>query len=290
MIASASVTGNEALSPEIVHCFREGSPPAFVDGPVAPQRLAQEALMLESCGAHIVGPYYVATGGTIRATVEGAGAAFVTVHLLAGATLPLAEERCVGPADLGCEGQGPSPFYVQVSAGGRAFTGRLDVTYAAPDVDFAPCLDGIFPLASATVAAQWQRVELGPLPTFDTSGPALAAHLAVGADATWGEGEGTADPGPEEIYTLRVPSGGTFRLAGMHIRTRELDHWVNITMWWSPRPSETFGADRPVSLTGVWSHYAMCVAIDDLERDPDPSGGFADSAPTLAEALRAVLH
>jgi hypothetical protein len=283
--------------PEIVQCLRVLTPgpdgmqavlPAIVDGAAAPQHLAQEALMLEACGAQIAGPYYVATGATIEAHVEGDGAADATLRLLGGDTLPLAEERCTDAANVGCDASGPGAFYVEVTAGGRALDARLDVTYAAPDVDFAPCLDGLFPLASATVAQQWQRVELGPMPTFDTSGAALTAHLAEGADATWGEGDGTADPGPDEIYTMRVPSGGTFRLAGMHIRTRELDHWVNITMWWSDRPDETFGADRPDTLTGPWAHYAMCVAIDDVERDPDPTGGFAETEPTLAEALAAV--
>ncbi len=272
--------------PEIVRCLRDGSPPAFVDGTPAPQRLAQVPLTLEVCGGHVAGPFFVASGATIEAHVDGAAGA--TLRLLVGETQALAEEACSAPADAGCQASGPGPFYVEVRATGGPLSGRLDVTYASPDVDFAPCLDGVFPLASATVAAQWQRVELGPIPTFDTSGAALRAHLAAGADATWGEGDGTADPGPDQIYTLRVPSGGTFRLAGMHIRTRELDHWVNITMWWSDRPNETFGADRPASIAGPWSHYAMCVAIDDLERDPDPTGGFGETAPTLAEALAAV--
>ena len=179
---------------------------------------------------------------------------------------------------------------IEVSADRHRVDAMLDVTYSAPDVAVAGCLDGAFPLASATVAAEWRRVELGPLPTYDTSAEALAARLAEG-EASWGEGDGTADPGPDAIYTQRLASGGTFRLAGLHIRTRELDHWMNITLWWSPTPDETFGADRPASvraLGGPWANYAMCVAIDDVERDPDPRGGFGDDAPSLAAALEAV--
>ena len=90
---------------------------------------------------------------------------------------------------------------------------------------------------------------------------------------------------------MRLAAGSRFRLAGMHIRTRELDHWLNITLWWSPTPDTDFGADRPAavrSLGGPWSSYKMCVATDYDEHDPDPTGGFSQSAPSLGAALRAV--
>jgi hypothetical protein len=274
--------------PEILGCLERGSPPAFADGPPAPQELLRERVAIAPCGAHLAGPFWIASGGTIEAHVEGA-APPATVHVLAGASRASAIEACAADAEAGCSASGPGAFFVEILAGGLAAHGTLDVSHAAPDVPFAGCLDGVFPIGAATVAAQWQRVELGPLPTYDTSGAALAAHLA--GDATWGPGGATADPGPEQIYTQRVPAGGTFRLAGMHIRTREVGHWMNITLWWSPSPDETFGEDRPASvraLGGPWSHYAMCVAIDDVERDPDPSGGFAEDAPSLAAALAAV--
>ncbi len=274
---------------QIFRCQREGAPPAFVDGPPeATARVAREALALPRCGARTFGPYYVASGARLEAHVEGTGAHEASMRVLAGETIVGAEERCIEAGDAGCTASGPGPFVVEVVAGGVEVTGALDVSYTAPDVAIAGCLDGPFPLGAATVAEEWRRVELGPLPTYDTSAEALAAHLA--GDATWGDGDGMADPGADEIYTVRVPSGGTFRLAGMHIRTRELDHWVNITMWWSPTPDETFGADRPPTLTGPWAHYAMCVAVEDVEEDPDPTGGFAADAPTLAAALEAVTE
>src|SRR5699024_7817 len=78
---------------------------------------------------------------------------------------------------------------------------------------------------------------------------------------------------------------------GLHIRTRELAHWMNITLWFSPDPDEDFGADRPDAIRALgppWSSYKMCVAIEFDEHDPDPNGGFIDDAPSLAAALRAV--
>jgi hypothetical protein len=272
--------------PEILRCVREGPPPPFIDGPPLPATLTREALALATCERVVRGPYWVASGARIDARLEGERAREGALRLLAGGAQATASEVCAAPGDLGCEAEGPGAFFVDVRAAGRPLSATLEVTHAAPSAPAAGCLDGVFPLASATVSQHWQRVELGPLPLFDTSAAALAEHLA--ADGSWGAGEGSVDPSPDEIYTMQLPSGGTFRLAGMHIRTREAGHWMNITMWWSPAPDEDFGADRPRSLGGPWSHYAMCVTVDDVERDPDPTGGFRVDAPTLAAALEAV--
>jgi hypothetical protein len=88
-----------------------------------------------------------------------------------------------------------------------------------------------------------------------------------------------------------APSGAAFVLAGMHLRTRELDRWMHVTLWWSPDPDTDFGADRPDAVRALgppWDSYKMCVVTDFDEGDPDPDGGFTRDAPTLAAALRAV--
>ena len=70
--------------------------------------------------------------------------------------------------------------------------------------------------------------------------------------------------------------------------SKELDHWLWITLWWSPDPDSDFGADRPAAiaaLPGPWRNYKMCVTSSYLEGDPDPRGG-ADGS--LGDALAAV--
>jgi hypothetical protein len=252
--------------------------------------MAREHVVLDRCAQRVVGPFWVASGGTLEAHLEaGAGVDHASMRLLVGDAASTGTERCVAMGTAPCDVTGPGGVFVEITSGGLALDARLVVTYAAPDVAFASCLDGVFPIGAATVAQEWRRAELGPLPTFDTSAPALAAYLAPGAEGTW-TGTGTAEPGPDVIYTQRVADGNTFRLAGMHIRTREVDHWMNITMWWTEHPDDDFGADRSDSiraLGGPWSHYAMCVTIDDVERDPDPRADFADH-PTLGAALAAV--
>lgn len=291
---SPDVARHVALSyPEILRCAPLAArPPRFVDGPAeSTQRMARAPVALAACEVRTFGPFYVATGGRISATLEGGDAAGA-LRLVRGETRPLGEEACATSTDASCEADGPGAFWVDVESTGEPVSGMLDVTHTAPDVAFAGCLDGVFPLASATVAAEWRR--LGepaiPFPTFDTSAESLRAHVEA-ADATWTPtGDGSADPGPDRIYTMRVPGGGTFGLAGLHIRTREVSNWMNITLWWSPTPNETFGADRSASVEALgapWNQYAMCVSIDDVEGDPDPTGGVDD--PGLGASL-AVVH
>jgi hypothetical protein len=273
--------------PEILRCFAEGSPPAFVDGAPGTRRLAREAISLGPCTTRSVGPYFVASGGRLEARFEAASESGVgRLRILGGTSVGTGEEACVGSTAETCEAEGPGPFVVEVSSE-TTLSGALVVTHTAPDVAQVGCLDGAFPLGAATVAAEWRRADFDPLPTYDTSAAAIAGHI-TSSGATWTP-TGEAMPSPAEIYTMRVPAGSTFWLAGLHVRTRELRHWVNITLWWSPTPDETFGADRSASVEALgapWNQYAMCVTIEDVERDPDPTGGAED--PGLAAALAAV--
>jgi hypothetical protein len=282
--------------PEVLRCLEGTRPVAVSDGPAeATQRLQREPFALSRCAAHRSGPFYVAAGATLEAHLEGAEAAGATLRVSEGATEAVATARCTGVgAAARCTLPGPGVFHVAVSTQGEAAGGVLEVRHRPPQAQTAACLQGVFPLAAATVAMEWRRAEPGwTMPQFDTSAAALARHLRE-PESSWGAGDGPeVNPGPESIYTVQLPSGTQFRLAGLHIRTRELDHWVNITLWWSPRPDEDFGADRPEAmraLGGPWSAYKMCVATDYREGDPDPDGGFAQSAPSLAAALRTVYE
>ena len=280
-----------ASYPEIMRCMTDGAPPAFESTPIAPRRLAREQLSLGRCGTQTVGPFFVANGGQLRATLEGTGADGAQIAVVEGVTSD-AVTRCNAEGSHGCITDGPGIFSVRVTTQGRDMTGMLDVEYSPPTPAIAGCLNGVFPSGAATVAQEWRRTDIGiPFPTYDTSAAGLARRLAPGADATWGMGDGTADPSASEAYTLQLASGGTFRLAGMHIRTRELDHWLNITLWWSPNPDEDFGADRSASVRALgapWTSYKMCVATEFDEQDTHANGGFDADAPTLAAALAAV--
>ncbi len=278
--------------PEVLGCLARGAPPTFVDGPAAAQQLAREPVTLTRCGTRVFGPYFIATGGSLTARVDDATPG-AEIRVLDGVS-PTATARCTATAAQGCTVTGPGTVTVRVSTLDQPASGMLDVRYTPPTPDLAGCLRGVFPPSAATVAMEWRREGIGvPFPRYDTSAAGLTRRLRPGANATWGEGDGTLEPDENRIYTLRLPSGSTFRLAGMHIRTREVDQWMNITIWWSTNPDDDFGADRPESVRALgapWSSYKMCVSMDFAEHDPDPSGGFTQDAPTLAAALRAVYE
>ena len=86
-----------------------------------------------------------------------------------------------------------------------------------------------------------------------------------------------------------MSSDGTrFRMPAMHLVTKELREWLWITIWWSDKPDEDFGADRPDEITklgGPWRNYKMNVVVSYEEKDPDPRGGFDGS---LGDALAAT--
>ena len=150
------------------------------------------------------------------------------------------------------------------------------------------------------IKATWARVGFGfKLPAYDTDADALSALLAPGAVGNWSEdgdrqyegedGDIAAFPTPNDIYTITTRSGGTYRLTGLHIMTKDLRHWNWITLWWSDEPDTDFGADRPENfstLPGVWSNYKMCVVVDYTEADEDAAGRFAD-LPSLQAAITA---
>jgi hypothetical protein len=163
----------------------------------------------------------------------------------------------------------------------------VDVEYVQTDVREPTCLAGEMPRSSVLVKADWRRYFTGELlPAFDTGAARMKSRL--GGEATW-VSDGVADPQPASIYTVTLPANGQrFRMPALHIMTKELDHWMWITLWWSPSPDTDFGADRPASIAGLagpWKNYKMCVVTSYVERDADPRGGQAGS---LGDAIAAV--
>jgi len=261
----------------IMSCLGQPAPPAIADAPTpGPRRMLRETVELAPCATAYYGPYYVGDGETLTASVEGAA-------VRSRAAAPPTEDDFDCEAAT-CVASGPGPIYLAVTAP-RATTATLTIDYQEADPAWAACLASAFPLDAAIVKADWRRAELGiTVPIFDTSGPALTA-LRANPEPSWVP-IGEADPGPAEIYSAQLPNGARYRLSALHLMTKELDHWLWVTIWWSASPNDDFGADRPTALTGVWGHYKMCAVVAFDERDPDPSGGATD--PSLAAALTAV--
>jgi hypothetical protein len=166
--------------------------------------------------------------------------------------------------------------------------GAADGCSAGPSFEPA-CLRRQFPSSAVLVKASWQRLDAGsPLVAYDTSAPSLAQKLSPGGGFAWGEGDRQAQPNDGEMYTLELPNGNRFGLTGLHIMTKELEHWVWVTLWWSDRPDEDFGADRPGDFPAAFARYKLCSVVGFEEGDDDPSGGFDGEDESLARALETV--
>lgn len=152
--------------------------------------------------------------------------------------------------------------------------------------NFTRCFSRELPSDAAVIKTSWRRndpIVAGGLPVVDTSAAALAR-----ADAWSPSAAPLRKTGPTEAYSVTMSDDAGYSLVALHVMTKELRHWVWVTVWWSPDGTSDFGQDRPEEITKLgapWDHYKMCVVTDFDEKDPDPRGGFEGS---LGDALAAV--
>ena len=164
-------------------------------------------------------------------------------------------------------------------------------TPESEDQNFTFCLENEFPADAVLTKAHWIRSDFErTMPAFDTDAAGLTRVIGEAKIADWAAGDRQVDPLADKIVTIRLRNGDMYRLAGLHIMTKELRHWVWTTLWWSDTPESDFGEDRPESLKAmspVWSNYKMGVVVDYKEGDPNPSARFPN-APSLAAAIEAT--
>lgn len=244
-----------------------------------------DVMTLESCEWRELGPFQ-AGDASVEITSTGDGDA--DLYVRRGEAPDPSSYDCKsagGDSTEHCTVAGSGPVYVAVF-GAKASSLEVHVTYVTADVKDPTCLDGEMPRDAVLVKADWRRQLGGDLiPIFDTSAARMTSRFA--STSEW-QSDGVAGPGSDEIYTALLSTGAKFRMPAMHVMSKELDHWMWITLWWSPTPNTDFGADRPASiaaLPGPWKNYKMCVATQYLEGDPDPRGGQPGS---LGDSLAAV--
>ena len=159
------------------------------------------------------------------------------------------------------------------------------------DQNFTYCLESEFPADAVLTKAHWIRSDFNrTMPAFDTDATRLSRVIAEDKTADWAAGDRQVDPLADRIVTIRLRNGDMYRLAGLHIMTKELRHWVWTTLWWSDSPESDFGEDRPESIkamSSIWANYKMGVVVDYKEGDPNPSARFPEH-PSLAAALEAT--
>ncbi len=283
-----------------LECLAAPLPPPSAGGTVVPGAPASvvERGTATTCAWLTHGPYFVADGAELEARL--AGDHDVDLYVRRGEAPTADAYDCRSNADGPASGAGeacalvgPGAFYVAVAAYADASDFELRLDYLEADsASFAPCFPAEFPAASAVVKAQWERAQFGQtVAVYDTSAARMAERLAPAASGDWADGDGQADPGPALIHTVRLDNGNEYRMPALHIMTKELSHWVWVTLWWSPEPDVDFGADRPDFIRALgppWDQYKMCVVTSFVEGSADPGGGHDADAPSLAAALAAT--
>ena len=287
VVYSPGALGHLLKSYEPMHqCRLTPTPDAFAESEVRDGEpiTAREQVALDKCGWRVLGPFQA---GDAPVTVTSRGTGDADLYVRRGEAPDAATYDCKSDGDSAsesCEVDGGGPVWVAVFGASDADV-AVDIAYTTEDVRVPTCLAGEMPRDAVIIKADWRRqFQLNDLlPVFNTSGDRMTARFA--SESLWNE-DGQQGPGPDDIFTMIVPSTmARFRLPALHVMTKELDHWVWITLWYSPFPDTDFGADRPATLTGPWRNYKMCVATQYLEGDPDPRGGFSG---TLGDALAAV--
>jgi hypothetical protein len=282
--AARAVLGSYARA---LTCANNGLPDAWVDEPVRPARLVSrsETVAAESCGWVELGPYLVAEGSSLTVTSAGSGDA--DLYVRRGARPDVSAYDCRSDGDDAtetCTVDGGGPVYVAVFAPSASAV-SVSVSYTEADARDPACTAGELPPDAVLIKADWRRAQFGEtLATYDTSGPRMAVRLRPDGVSEWGPGDGQADPGAADIYTVKTPAESVYRLAALHIMSKELEHWMWITLWWSPEPDTDFGADRPSGIAGPWRNYKMCVVTDYAEGDANVGG----AGGSLGDALAAV--
>ncbi|MBL9013616.1 MAG: PPC domain-containing protein [Myxococcales bacterium] len=283
---SPGAMGHLLASYEQQHqCRLQPFPDAFDDDPVREGKpVAQtDAMSLTKCAWKELGPFVAGEGDV---TITSSGSGDIDLYVRRGAAATASEHDCKSAGDSStesCTVAGEGAIYVAVFAAEDS-EATVEIAYTSADVRLPTCLDGEMPRDAVLVKADWRR-QLGSetIPIFDTSANRMKSRFASASE--W-VSDGVAGPPSDQIYTAIIASSGArFRLPALHIMSKELDHWLWITLWWSASPNTDFGADRPASLAGPWKNYKMCVATDYLEGDPDPRGG---QPGTLGDSLAAV--
>lgn len=167
---------------------------------------------------------------------------------------------------------------------------KADYTHCPEVKKTNPKMDYAAAGVSVAVKTAWHVARRDELGAFDSS-PEGLKNLMNGGEWLPQRVVPDDEMKPSNIYTIKLqPSGREYWLAGIHFVVKSLRHWMWISLWWSDKPDEDFGQDRPASLKrmGPWGNYKMCVTTDYLESDPDPAAVFDRDQPSLAAAIRAT--
>jgi hypothetical protein len=79
------------------------------------------------------------------------------------------------------------------------------------------------------------------------------------------------------VWGRPFEAGDHVAFVAAHVSTREIPDWVWATVWWHDEPAQgRYGADRPLTVPGVFRHYRMAAVYHgDVPREPDGGPAIA---------------
>lgn len=138
-----------------------------------------------------------------------------------------------------------------------------------------------WPERAVFLKTSWRRSESGFfVDIFTTDAESLAKQ--------WQKSQWTPDasyePGPQQSFALRLPSGQKFHLTGLHASLRLNQQWFWTSLWLGQEAGQELAVDQPESLLWPWKNYRLC-SVDGWQEPlrqqridsgwPEPLANFA---------------
>ncbi|RYZ89352.1 MAG: hypothetical protein EOP04_07060 [Proteobacteria bacterium] len=154
---------------------------------------------------------------------------------------------------------------------------------------FSPCMREEFPKDSVMAKATWLPVVDNKFEalSFITGGEDFGKIFKIGAFAKIPDsGKITTEASPNNGFIIQDRTGKRWVLAALHVSTKETANWVWSSFWWSNKPNNDFGADRPKALSRSLQNYKSCITTGFSENDSSAASTIEN--PSLREAVKSI--
>lgn len=175
------------------------------------------------------------------------------------------------------------------------YIAKFPDSYTPPDPgNFSLCYAAEFPPAAVMIKAVFFE-NTDKMEVFDSSSRTMARAFK---DDEWQAAKTipVSSMNDQRMFSVHFSNNEIYRLAGMHVVTKEVREWVWATFWWSETPQVDFGADREgvvKTIDPAFRNYKMCTSTHFAEGDRRPGSHYTDgtlsslgaSLTTVAEEL-----
>ncbi|MCX6129133.1 MAG: hypothetical protein NTX25_08750, partial [Proteobacteria bacterium] len=153
--------------------------------------------------------------------------------------------------------------------------------------EFPQCWDEDLGSSAVVVKAAWQNVK-APFFSYDTSAPSLEKIMSQ-PSASW-QDIAIQMAVPASILAAQLDNERVI-LPALHIMSRDRKDWLWVSVFWSNKPDDDFGEDRPAAVKALgapFDQYKICV-VASFEDEAEDLDELALHAPQLVAAYRSAM-